>query len=170
MRIQSTLQGPCERALREHGEHFILYFFFLVRGQDVWGILVLRFDEPVTPSSLVSSRITLQSERSSTPEASYQLPSGIPSTTASESTTLSVSLTSEAINILKATSNLAKSVNDTFLSVETGAVRDVYLNDLESVSPAFALQVSSYTQDMTDPMLNSFTLDLDTSQLILNLT
>ena len=134
------------------------------------GILVLRFDEPVTPSSLVSSRITLQSERSSTPEASYQLPSGIPSTTASESTTLSVSLTSEAINILKATSNLAKSVNDTFLSVETGAVRDVYLNDLESVSPAFALQVSSYTQDMTDPMLNSFTLDLDTSQLILNLT
>ena len=129
------------------------------------GVLVLSFNELVSPGSFVSSSFTIQSENGTSPSSSFTLPAGLSPTTTADNDTLTLILPVSDLNTIKSDFNLSTSENDTFLSVISGAVVDIFLNPLEPISPELALPVSVYTRDITRPDITSISADFNANQV-----
>ena len=129
------------------------------------GTLFLSFNEPVVPSSFRSAYVTIQNESSSAPAHAYTLSAGLVPATVADNDTLTIPLNLVDIDALKANLDLATSVNNTFLSIRSATVVDVFNNAAEPLPADNATQVTQYTPDATAPDINSFTLDLDTGEL-----
>ena len=128
------------------------------------GTLSLTFDEPVDPSTLVLSQISLQSTATDT-ASRLTLTSG--STSSEVSSVVEIRLTVNDLNAIKINSELAKDPNSTYISVGAGFVEDCAGISASSISSVSALQVTLYSEDVTPPELISFNLDLDDGTLIL---
>ena len=125
------------------------------------GFLTLHFDEIVNSTSFDASGVTLVNS-SSSPSVAYTLTDSF--AISANSLVLVVSLSSFDLNGIKAAGNLAKSLNNTFLTAMANAVRDMNANSLD---PTSSLQVSFYVLDITQPLLVYWELDLNFGSLAL---
>ena len=134
-------------------------------------ILTLSFTETVNASSLNVSGITIQNENFTsyrTLEGGYFLTpeTGGPPLGPNDPI-LMIQLDQSDLNYIKSRPDLATSLNDTYLSVETFTVADMNGNLVEAIFPFAPLQVSVYMEDTVQPELVSFNLDIDSGDLFL---
>ena len=129
------------------------------------GTLWLTFSETIDVSTFNLTSITLQNAASS-PETTFSLSSSSSSTVVNEPT-LNIALSMDDLNEIKRLPSLATSVINTYLSIQTGGVVDVFANDVVGISTETALLTSVVIPDTTRPILASFTLDLTSEVLIL---
>ena len=128
------------------------------------GLLTLTFQEIVLASSLNPSRFTLQGSFSiSDSDPSVQLGGGTFSPT--DGAVLNVTLDQNDLDRIKA-SEFATSINDTFLSLSVGAVRDTSSNSNLEILPSNALRAGGFTGDITEPTLEMFDFDLNSGTMI----
>jgi hypothetical protein len=126
--------------------------------------IALTFSETVKVSSVnVSKMIIRASEDQSS--SSFQITPKSSVKTLTDNHIVTVQLSSNDANSIKALPLLATNESNTFLSVEDGAVQDTSTN-LNKVEPS-TIKVSTFTKDKTGPKLASFHLDLDKSVMFL---
>ena len=128
------------------------------------GLLQLTFDETVNAATFNISAFTLLN-RASRFSSAYTLESSSASTI--NNNQIDVDLSRSDLDAIKAVSNLATSASDTFIVASQYAVEDMNANRLSEISQDAALQVSIYSEDLTSPELDSFSLNLSLEQLIL---
>ena len=128
------------------------------------GVISLSFDEPVDPSTLVVTQISLQNAATNM-ASSLTLSGG--STTSTTNTIMDINLTVNDLNAIKVNPELATNINDTFIALGEGCVEDCAGNLALSIPSTSALHISSYITDITSPELLSFDLDLDEGTLVL---
>ena len=126
------------------------------------GVLSLTFSETVNVSTLDPREITLQSAANATDDT-YQLTGGIGSTL--NQPIVMVNLTIEDLNAVKEIRGLATRRNNTYISITPDAISDMVGFNLTAISPESALRALQFFQDITSPMLLSFTLNLTTEEL-----
>ena len=119
------------------------------------GILVLSFSEDIDPTTLTESLITIQDAPLST--FSYTLSQGVV-LNAEESVFISLELGQFDLNNIKALTQLATSVSDTYLTVGGGLVNDPSGNPALPIPDGAGLLVASYTFDTTQPEVVGFEL------------
>ena len=125
------------------------------------GVLILEFSEPV--AVLRPSAITLQSAPTAN-STSYTLTGGLLLTEPSAAS-LQVALTVEDLNNIKALTDLATSVGNTFLSHTLNLTADYALNEVFPVSSHSAIPTGSIIPDMIAPLLIRFSLDMNAAEL-----
>lgn len=129
------------------------------------GVLSLTFSEPVNAGSLDPTQITLQNA-STGAEVNVRL-SNETTTISGNGSVMMLQLRGDA-NVIKATTQLATQLLNTYLSLTSSAAQDLYGNPVLSVSPDNALLTTSYTEDSTSPELLWFILDLNIGYLKLS--
>ena len=134
-------------------------------------ILTLSFTETVNASSLNVSGITIQNENFTsyrTLEGGYFLTpeTGGPPLGPNDPI-LMIQLDQSDLNYIKSRPDLATSLNDTYLSVETFTIADMNGNLVEAILQFEPMQVSVYMADIVPPQLVSFNLDIDSGDLFL---
>ena len=127
------------------------------------GNLVLTFSEAVDASTLAVTGITVQDAASQT--TTYTLTD---STTGSgDGTTIDITLSATDLNAVKTDSGLAAAIGTSYLTITTSVIDDMAANDVTAIADGSGLQAGSYTADTTDPALNSWTLNMNTGNLVL---
>ena len=130
-------------------------------------VLTLVFSEPVHASSFVPSRTVIQSSLDgASGSLQYEL-SEQSMAQGGNTEIITINLGIEDSNSLKLMDNLATSGSDTFLSCSEGLVADTSGNPSVPIDSFTALQVNSYTPDISGPIVISFDLDLDGDVLTL---
>ncbi len=119
------------------------------------GLLTLLFPEPVNPASFNGRFVTIQDSPSSSNRLT--LTGGNAVETAGNST-LNIVLLDQDLNAIKANTDLATSLNDTFLVLDSAALMDTFGNPVSPVVSASALQVAIFTPDTTPPNVTTFEL------------
>ena len=146
-------------------------------------VIALTFDEPIRPSTLDVTEITLLSSEDDevgddlqvmAPVVRVPLTSGtVRGEGASDGTfSFSIELNREAILALKLNDNIATSETDTYISFASAALMDTAGNFVAPVPPEMAVRATLVTQDdtSTPPTLDSYTLSLDAGRLALTFT
>ncbi len=135
--------------------------------------LTLYFDEVVNPLAFIPSRFTIQNLKNSSflavdiPEfQSHVLTGGDPSITHTGVSTLELHIDLD-INALKVLPYLANTVNDTYLTIETGGITDMNDNPNQPIMEESALMASEVIEDTSPPYLEYFDLNLNDNLLIL---
>ena len=124
--------------------------------------LTLVFDEPVKVDTFSASEVYFQATVNG--GESIQLSSAsIPQT--SDDTTIVISLNRDADRLKIA--SFASSESDTYIYFSQGAIQDLFNNNVTAISSGDAKKVRTFVNDTTPPDLSSFTLDLDSNQLVL---
>ncbi|KAL5489590.1 hypothetical protein EMCRGX_G018700 [Ephydatia muelleri] len=128
------------------------------------GILSLLFPEPILAGTYQKTFLTLQSGASvnfNTTLGSFYTLTDFSNVTASGGgSTLVITLTTQDFNAIKALSNMATSVYNTFVSIRRGLVKDTSLNDAVVIPATSALMVTTLIMDTTPPQLVSFDVNL----------
>ena len=125
------------------------------------GLLVFTFSETVDGVTLDPTLFTLQSSASS-PTMQYMLTGGTPTLDATPIITLQISI--DDLNAIKAIRGLATELTNTFVSVDEGGILDMTgLNLTMGVVPTSR----NFTPDTTPPELVGFVLNLTSNELIL---
>ena len=130
------------------------------------GSLRLTFSEAVNSTTLNATVITIQGAQNQSavrPDYIRTLVGG--STSSPNGLTVVVWLTAEDQNYIKSIDSLATFINDTYLSLEMGVVRDTSGNPASAISAEDALQASSVIADQSAPVLTGFTLDMNAAIL-----
>ena len=129
------------------------------------GQLHLTFSETVNISSLDPTQLTLQSmEIALSSTDSITLAGGLV-LTPSDNTTATIELLKEDLDTIKGILSLAMNEFSTFLSVTGATVSDMNGNRLVPVDASGAMGVSVFIPDTTSPVLEGFSLDLNTGLL-----
>ncbi|KAL5489589.1 hypothetical protein EMCRGX_G018699 [Ephydatia muelleri] len=129
------------------------------------GALLLTFSETIDVRTLVLSMLQFTNQASWSPTLFYRLTGGAYSQRAGHPDVVSVNLTSSDLNGLKAVTNLASGIGNTYLQFNSTLVADFFGNP---VVPSTGLQVSMFTADTTPPTLLSFSLDMNTGVVTLS--
>ena len=132
------------------------------------GNLIITFSEPVSLEVFDLSGIAIQGSSNSSTAVTFT--SGTMQTESGENGQfVNITLSRHDLNVLKMAS-FATSLDDTYLTAESDTTRDLSLppNSLLAVPATSALQVGTYVEDMTPPVLQVFNLDLnrDTVELV----
>ena len=126
--------------------------------------LILTFNEPISEIiDFTKFSITGEGGTPSVPFTS----ANVLSVSVGSAVTVTVELSQNDIVTLKTTSNVATSINDTFLSISSNSFADISGNWFAAVSQRAA---GSYTPDTSGPRLDSFALNLENGQLMLTFT
>ena len=125
--------------------------------------IVLRFSEAVDVGSLRVNLVTLHLSNTTDANADYTLREGTVPNIDSPNVTISVS--EEDLNEIRDLYPLASSKNTSYLSLLTGAVRDMGTELIDSQDP---INVNQYTSDLVRPFISEFSLDMNNG--ILELT
>ena len=119
------------------------------------GILTLRFPEPVDPLTFDGQYITVQDNEAAI--ELYMLTGGNPNET-NNSAIVTVLLSDDDLNALKANIFLATSANNTYLAIGSAALKDTFGNELTPIIDGQAIQVTLYTNDTSPPTVDTFDL------------
>ena len=126
-------------------------------------LLILTFDEVVDYESFNQTQLTLQNIANATEVntdiATYTIT--VSDVRPIDDTFLTIDLLPEDLNAIKKLTNLATSVNDTYIFFTEYLVKDTFGNNIEEITDDEAIKVSSFSSDATPPVLTSFTLDVD---------
>ena len=128
------------------------------------GTLQLTFDETVNYSSINFSRFAIINSQN--PTVIIYLNGG-QTTNEQDSVTVEFHFTVEDLNTLKRIREIATSSNDTFISLQFGAILDMNDNPVDAVSYSVALSAMEFVPDTSNPNLVSFDLDMNTGTLFL---
>ena len=131
------------------------------------GLLTLEFSETVNAGSLNVSGILLLSASQEEANQSLYLTSGSRSISM-DGTRLVVNISRQDLNNIKYLIELARSDEDTYLSINSGAILDMNFNPVLEISEFNAYPVSTYIPDVVGPILESFQLNLTSEVLTLN--
>ena len=126
-------------------------------------ILSLTFSETVRSSTLDVSAFTLQDMTNST---SFSLTPLSSNTDSDNGVIIEVILGPADLNQIKMNTNLATSIDNTYLSITSAAVRDMSGVPVQNDS-LMSMRADNFTEDTVNPQLNNFILDLDSGDLIL---
>ena len=121
--------------------------------------ILLYFSETVNVSSFDIQGITIQSTANSD-AVSINLTS-FSNISAENGPTILVQFSQDDLNLLKSITDLATSVNDTFITVISTVILDMFENPLNIIMSAAALQARELESDFTEPQLVTFDLDTD---------
>ena len=119
--------------------------------------LTLSFSESVRVSTLNISQVSLWSQRFA--GVSVSLTGGYTNSTNGPS--VKVFLTDADVNKVKFEPSLATIQNNTYLSLSSSLIKDMYGNDVTAIPTASAKLVCTYTPDSSPPRLVSFDLKND---------
>ena len=124
--------------------------------------LTLTFDEPVRASSFSPSQITLQgTETGGGPVVVLTSQSAV---SATDGVVLVVSLNDDSFML--ELSSFATSVSDTFISITSDTVQDLYGNGVTPIASTAAKMATSHIPEIDDvPSVEAFVLDLSLNQL-----
>jgi len=128
------------------------------------GLLFLNFSETVLGRELNKASFVLQNSSNFTQSyftletASLSLPNYF---------SLVVPLTTAELNEIKRINTLATSLEDTWISVTSLGIADTFGNRLVAIPTNNALQATYYIEDVTNPVLVDFDIDLDAGTLML---
>ena len=120
-------------------------------------LMQFQFSAPIVVSTFDPSHITIQSSETSS-DTSYTFVSG--SATALNDTVVYLMLSTADLDGLQSTPDLATELNDTFLSLTRGLVRDMSGLAVRPIPTTGALQAGNFTPDADAPSLVGFTLSL----------
>ena len=126
--------------------------------------VLLTFDEVINASSVIVSDITLQAGPEFESEmVSYTLQDG--SVLLVDSNVITILLGPGDVNGLVLRSELATGAQNTFINITADALTDYYDNAFSGLDQG--LQAAEYIPDTASPDLQSFSVDLNASQIIL---
>ena len=123
------------------------------------GIIYLTFDETVNAGSLDITEIILEDVASG---SSYNLTYA--NSSLANSTEVAIYLGKDDIDSINRLRSLATEKSNTYLSLTPSTLRDMNDNDAQSI---VLLQATNFTNDTTQPKLDSF--DLDVNNFLLTL-
>ena len=126
------------------------------------GMLYLTFSETVRTGTFHSESISLQNSNSSD-SVSYTILNG--TTSDPNQPEVAVVLSDYDLNNIKRILDLATTANDTYLAIRSTAIDDMNGNNISEIFSSDALQAEIFTADETDPVLQSFDLDLNSDIL-----
>jgi len=126
------------------------------------GFLILTFSDVVDTRSFNVTEIMLQDGARSTTGRTYRLTNGSASLT---STVLTVVLSSEDLNGIKAVRGLATSETNTYITASENTIADLSMNLLVPVLDGNATRARDFMGDSVRPTLDSFILDRDSGVL-----
>lgn len=126
------------------------------------GVLILNFDEPVRPLTLIYQKILLQNSALDNYTDSYRLSGGL--TSSMNGKRVEIRFSFRDLNAIKAHTELFSDASNTFLTLENGTIRDMVFNP--SV-PVEGFPVRIYMNDTNDPQLVEYSIDMDEGQLFL---
>lgn len=128
--------------------------------------ILLEFDEPILPESIVLTNIRLQSRFNSSAN-SFILKGGIITT---DLNTVKIKLTVPDAGSIKLNPRLCKDKDSCFISYAFDSATDIAGNSLRSVSVTNAKQVNQYISDVVGPGLSFFVMDMERWHLTLVFT
>ncbi len=129
------------------------------------GKVTLEYLENVDLGSVNFSKIRVQDSNSSTPANSVQLTNPVLRRRAEgHHTVLEISLSETDLNLIKVNPNLGKTIENTFVAMEPGAVVD----PAGRPSPLAVKQAGAVTSDSTRPRITGFFLNLQQGFMILS--
>ena len=128
------------------------------------GALILRFAEWVDPTLLNSLAITIQSQSNFSNNGTYYTLTGGMANETGLTSDVTVILTAQDFNTIKADPELAVSNVTTYLSLLSGVVIGVFGNPAQPIDNMSAIQVSKFVQDSTPPTIEGFELQMDAQQ------
>ena len=131
------------------------------------GEMVMLFSDVVDVSTFDVSALTFQGQKNRIPLEWHSLSVASSSASSENSFTVVVFLGDSDLNRIKQIRTVATSVSNTYLTVRASLVDDLAGIDLTAITDGKALLVSRFTSDSHDPVLESWTLDMDQSQLTL---
>ena len=126
-------------------------------------ILALTFDETIDSSTLLPTEFTIQSKASGSGTELATLTGGIPST--KDSATVQIEVSATDLLTIRSKLPLGTTVNSTFLSIASGALKDMSGNNIQAIDPTSAQKAKAITADLVQPKLDEFSLDLNEGQL-----
>lgn len=125
------------------------------------GVLLLNFDEPVRPLTLIYQYFTFQNDSVNSTE-SHQLSGG--HSFSPNGKHVAIMLTPRDLNIIKSLTNLFTSRNSSFLTLNEGAVLDMVYNPS---APVEGFPITRFFNDTGEPSLVNFAIDMNSGQLTL---
>ena len=128
------------------------------------GTLTFTFSEPANANTLDPTQVTLQDSLTASNTTVTLTLSNATTTLSGNGPVITLQLQGDADRI-KASTELATSVGNTYLSLTANAIQNVGGSPVVPVSPSSALPVNTFTEDFTQPELVSFSLDLDIGSL-----
>jgi hypothetical protein len=128
--------------------------------------IIMTFNEPVFTNSINFSAILLHNSRNSSAE-NLRLKTGTIVSTSIISTFVTIELDEADVVLYKSNPAFASSLETTFLSVDEGAAVDGSGLSSLHILQENALQASNYVGDQIPASLQSFTIDLQSRELIL---
>ena len=132
------------------------------------GKLLLTFTETIRASTIRYTHFTLQnSDSNATVTRSLDYAS---SRSRWNSIMLTVDLTASDLNYIKQQINFGTDESNTYISITSQAIFDMYGNNGTAILPDRALQASYVAQDQTRPELEEFSFDLNTGTVKLTFT
>lgn len=131
------------------------------------GRLHFTFSETVRYRSFNLTEITVQSETSASPSTSSITLSGGTLLTPQDGISMSVELSKEDLDTIKAIRRLAMSRYSTFISLTSFTVDDMNGNMLVELGTDNARMASEFTADTTSPVLLRFELDMTLGMLVM---
>ena len=130
--------------------------------------LQLRFSETVNRDTLEVEGITIQYAANATHSSSLQslqLTEASSSSDSPNSTQITIDIGKQDLDDLKRLTEVATSSNDTYLSLNSTAIADMSGNPVTPIPISLGIPVTLFTQDMINPELVAFGLDLNTGIL-----
>ena len=125
--------------------------------------LSLTFDDPVEPSTLDLTKITLHRTNDGTSSDSYTFSDFVVSLSP-RGYSIEIPITTADFNNLKAETFVAIDASTTHISMLVETIRDLSNNPSVSIGSSAALTCSQYTPDSAPPRITSWTLDMDSTQ------
>lgn len=127
------------------------------------GTIDITFNETVDVASLKVNEITIQNDITPSADTIFYVftPEANTSSDSLNRPMITVNIGGDDLNEIKRLSDLAISRDTTFLNLTSLAIADTTGNQVTPIS----LPVTYYINDTTDPMVSSFTFDLNNGQL-----
>ena len=126
--------------------------------------LTLNFDEPVEASSFNISGVSLLRSPNTDPE--YRLTGG-GMMSLTNTATVTIALSDEDVNAIQSRSNIATTMDNTYLILEPGVARDLSHSEnmAQEITSANARLAANFVPDRAPPQILSFDLDLDSNSM-----
>ena len=129
--------------------------------------LTITFSETVDVYMFNVTAITLQDTQNGTNVLNHFTLTENSQVTSPTMSIITIILGLQDLNRIKQILELATTVNDTYISIESYLVRDVFGNPIIAIDPSNATMADNVIVDQTSPVLWAFNLDLDDQRLTL---
>ena len=134
------------------------------------GELHLTFSETVNANSFDVTQITLQDGRTDLMNRTRQLTQESYDILGTDDTVISIRLSNDDLNSIKATEMFGLSTVDTWIVITDELVMDMNMNPVVAIPDGDALRAANYTPDTTQPMLLTYHFDFIVEEMTLNFT